>query len=747
MNTSSNPFRELQHNGFKVVGKYIYKRSETNNKNKVVGHVNEKNFWFYSENVYPFKGGLNFFNEDNLKENKKYLKEYFTKVKENDRNDFKVSFEKYLKTTKEDSIFTNWISNINQEFKNEFFKNYFDIRGVSSGYLEDAAVFPFFDFDNNFVTAQIIKYGKDGKRIKRNFSENWYHSYKPIIRKDLGFKNTDVYKVRVSCFFGENYLNGSDNIVGVVEAPKTAVILKELYPNIDWIATAGEPQIKSKSLKALKNKTVVLFPDAHTTLWKDFANDKGFYCSDILENEFTEKGDDLADYVFNTESDIFSKVHEYLYSLNIGEFDLKLNTDSLKLDYKVTGNDTNYFISVPTSYKNKKVINQIDNSVNFKIDFKGKKFDLYNDKFELYNAQIDWHKAIIEDGQIVKPSEKLFLFNLQKCFRILKELNPEIYLNVFKKVIRRFNDSNYTFNHEYILRRLVPLWDKQTVDLIVFKKQRKWKYKGSISLSKKEFNSQLNDHKFQQRLQMRLLSFSDVIEENRFIDIQTDLALSNNIRGYSKIKNLVNDWNSDVIGCKTLKTYSNKIDFITKISNRVKIAPPYINGTIYSGAYFTRFKISIAEAMRITENTNNKAVRNFLNFRPNEPMRASIKNQVLFMFENVTDAIPIRQQIGDTQRIYDFEVIENKVDNADVLSMNLNYSDAFATLENLKDIDRGLLSESQSDWFDYEFSYLSLLENINNLSYFERKDTFKDIKQRSKLIKKHYNRKFLSKSL
>ena len=164
--------------------------------------------------------------------------------------------------------------------------------------MEDATCFPFFDIDNNFVTAQIIKYGSNGKRIKNKFSTNWFHSYKPI-KKNLGLKDTDAYSVSVRCFFGENYLKHSDNIIAIVEAPKTAVILKELYQNIDWIATAGEQALFNKNLDVLENRNVILFPDAFTTKWKDFAEEKGFVCSDILERYNAENGEDIADYVFN----------------------------------------------------------------------------------------------------------------------------------------------------------------------------------------------------------------------------------------------------------------------------------------------------------------------------------------------------------------------------------------------------------------------------------------------------------------
>lgn len=465
---------KLLNNGFKVVGRYISKRSNTDNRLKVVGQVNENNLFFYSENVYPFSSGINFFEDNDTKQD---FKTYYTKVKENDRNDFDVSFEDYLNTTKKASVFNTFLNDVTRENVTKNAENYFDLRGISNGYMEDATCFPFFDIDNNFVTAQIIKYGKNGKRIKNKFSTNWYHTYKPI-KSDLGLKDTDVYSVPVKCFFGENYLKDSDNIVGIVEAPKTAVILKEIYPQIDWVATAGEQTLFNKNLDVLIDKKVILFPDAHTIKWKEFANEKGFYCSDILERNDIEAGEDIADYIFNSDADVFSELHELLFALNLGEFDFDVEADSIKLDFKVVDHQKNYFTAVPQYYKGHPVLNQLDNSNNFDIAFKGNKFDIYSDKYEIYTAQLDWHRPVIKNNKPVPMTEDDFVFKLQGVFRILKELNPKIYKGVFKHTITNLRLSNFSFNEKYILKRLVPFWDGWNRDLTVFKKDRNWKYKG-----------------------------------------------------------------------------------------------------------------------------------------------------------------------------------------------------------------------------------------------------------------------------
>lgn len=729
---------KLHSYGFKIIGKYIYKRSDSTNRFKVVGQLNEANLFFYSEDVYPFKGGLNNFDDD-FKENKKEIELYYTKVKEKQRNDFNVSFSEYVQTTVTSSIFLNFLNNKTREYLSKNCYNYFDLRGVPSGYMENAVCFPFFDIDNNFITAQIIKYDTNGKRIKSNFSTNWFHSYKPI-KKDLGLKDTDSYSVSVPCFFGENYLKDSDNIVAIVEAPKTAVILKELYPNIDWIATAGEQALFNKNLDVLKDKKVVLFPDAHTTKWKQFAELKGFYCSDILDKKKVSPGEDIADHIFNNESFIFSELHELLFSLNVGEFNFDINADAIKLDFKITDNQTNYFIAVPQYYKGHKVLNQLDNSNDFDIIFKGKKFNIYSEKYELYTAQIDWHRPKInKEKEVVKIDEKDFIFKLQGVFRILKELNPKIYKGVFKCVLLRLRESNFSFNEKYVLNRLVPLWDSYNRELSAFKKERDWKYKWSDSLSRKEFIQELNNHRFQSKLKTRLEDFNDVLNDNRFIHLETDLNLSKNIRGYLKIKNLVKQWNENIIGCKTVNTYFKKVEFFNKLEGGAKKASVHIKPTICSDAKSVPPHISINEAVKIT-GFSKRNVRDFLNFKTDSILKENIFNEVFNLLNNVSDIIPIRQKIGDTDAICDFKITESKVPNYEAKPISLK--DAFVSLRELEIIDVAEFSASEKEHYNYEYNYLTMLDKLNSNRILNRKEIVNTPANRNNFINdsfKEYN--------
>lgn len=711
----------IESKGFTIKGRYIYKRSSSHNRSKVVGQLNENNFFFYSENVYPFKGGINNFKDSNITDNNyfKYVKE----LKAKESNDFDVTFEQYIEVTKEKSIFFDWLNKENKTQINKTAENYFDLRGVYDGYMENSVCFPFIDYNDNFVTAQIIKYDSKGKRLKSEFSTNWFHSYKNI-KNSLDLK--DKYSVSINCFFGENYLKDSENIIAIVEAPKTASILKEIYPNIDWIATAGETQIKSKNLDVLKNRKVVLFPDAKTTLWSEFANENNFFCSTILEDESITSGEDIADHIFNTDSDVYSKLHDQLTTLNEGIIKGNNSFNSIELNFSVIRESQEYFTIINTNYKGKKVLVSIDNVSEFKTVFSDKLFNIYEKQFvkeegvlngyEVYSAQNDWHKPIIEQGSFRQQNEDEFIFNLQGCFRILKELNPLIYKEVFIQSLENFKDSNFVFNKDYIIRKLIPLWDNSTRDLNVFKKVRDWKFKGSKSLTRVEFIKELNNSRYRSRIKLRLKAFNDVLSENRFIHLETDLGIGKH-NYYKSITDLVKEWNEFVIGCKTYKSYINK----GLIEDCTKNTAVHIKNPIYSAVKNVQSEINYSKIAELTNIKNRNTIKSFLNFKPDNEVKERILNDVYFLLENCNDIEPIRQLIG-SKRILDFKV-EIPIDkNVLILDYAMQPDEVFKPLKTLKNVDLENLNDSKISALDSEIMYLTLLENIKTFSLNERKE-------------------------
>ena len=757
----SNLINYIESFGFKIVGRNILKRSESTRRLKTVGTLNDNNFYFYSDNVHPFKAGVNFFNDGSILEDNSH-REYISKIKENQRNDFNVSFNEYYRATASSSVFNNFLNKTTREFLSKNSDNFFDLRGIDKGYMDGAVCFPFFDIDNNFLTAQIIRYGADGKRIKSDFSTNWFHSYKKI-RESLGLNKNDKYSVKVDCFFGENHLKYSNSVVAIVEAPKTAVILKELYPNIDWIATAGEQALFNKDLSVLENRNVVLFADAHTTKWKEFAGKKGFNYCDILDIEEVEEGSDIADFILDETSIVFSELHEYIFSLNAGLFNFEINKELLEFDFKTVGKEQGFFTAVPFRVNGIDLLHQQDNSNEFEISFKGKLFNLFNKKenvqliktfpnkpapnflgYEILNANIDWHKQDRkEDGKLNGMNEKSFVWHLQKCYRTLKYLNGQatladhcvnqranrLYVQAFEKTLDELlRNSNFRFSKEYVLKILVPFWDSYNADINRFKKYRNWKYKGGDQLTRKEFERELNNDKFKEKLNIRLLALNEALKGNSFIDIESEIGLFSysKKRGYDKIFKLVKQWNTEVIGASTLKNYLSRQEFYGKMSNCTKTLPPY-NSDIYRVAKNWYNEYSISEISKLTGFKNRKYLKEWLCFSPDEDTRILIIKEVERLLNGIKNLEPMRSNASGKTRIHTFEYIAPVNAMEEVLKHKLNPSMAFPSKDELikhrdnintehlpPSIDKEQYSRNLKMVLDNEIEYLSYLDKLNN---------------------------------
>jgi len=730
----------IESKGFQIKGRYIFKRSESNNRHKVVGQLNDSNFFLYSENVYPFKQGTNYFDNSTIAD-PNYI-HYIKKEKLKVSNDFNVTFEQFIEVTKEKSIFTDWLNGKTNTFLNKGSENYFDLRGVYSGYMENSVCFPFIDIDGNFITAQIIKYDSKGSRIKSQFSTNWFHSYKDI-KKNLELK--DSYSVPVKCFFGENYLKDSDNIVAIVEAPKTASILKEVYPNIDWLATAGETQISTKNLSVLENRTVILFPDAHSSVWSEFAKKNNFYCSNILNVDSVQKGDDIADHIFNTGSSVYSEIHDQLTGISDGVTGAIDSYDELELNFQITGAEQGYFTIINPQYKKEKVQLSVNNASEFKVIFRDKLFSIYEKEFvkeegclkgyEIYSAQVDWHRPVIEKGGFRQMNEREFIFQLQGCFRILKALNPKIYLDVFERSLNNFKDSNYSFNKDYVLYDLVKQWDNCKRDLSIFKKVRDWRYTGSKSLTREEFIKELNNSRYRANLNSKANALYDVLSENRFIDIETDLLIQSNYNTYRRLTDLAKEWNEFVIGAKTYKSFINK----GKVARCTKNNAVHISNTIYTASKNVQSDFNYSKIAEITGIKNRNTIKSFLEFKTNEDVRKRIIEDVFFIVNNITIAEPVRQLIG-RKGIISFDIDITPVKDVSVFSQALSPEEVFIPLDGLKrllTVQKDELSEVQVKMIKAEIRYLELLDKIKSLSVKE-KDKMKFNEFRKGLINTYF---------
>jgi hypothetical protein len=714
----------IESKGFQVKGRYVLKYSQSTKRSKVCGYLNEKNFFLFKENVYPFKHGTNYFDNSTLVD-PNYV-HYIKEIKQNESTDFNVSFEQYIGVTKEKSIFLSWLNKEANTFLNKDAENYFDLRGVYSGDLENSVCFPFIDIEGNFVTAQILKYNKKGSRIQTGYSKNWFHSYKNIKK---GLELTDKYSVPVKCFFGENYLKDSDNIVAIVEAPKTAAILKEIYPNIDWIATAGEQTLFNKNLQVLEDRTVILFPDAHTSLWSDFAKEKNFYCSNLLDVDSVKKGDDIADHVFNENSPVYTKIHDQLTGLSEGITGAVDSYNKLEFNFQVVGKEQGYFTIINPNYKKERVLLSLDNASEYNVIFRDKLFAIYEKEFvqeegvwkgyEIYSAQIDWHRPVIEKGVGFRQmDEREFILALQKCFRILKELNPTIYLEVFKRSLKNFKDSNYSFNQDYVLNNLVKKWDNCKRDLSIFKKVRDWRFTGTKYLTRDKFTKELNNSRYRASLELKAKALYDVLGENRFIDIETDLLIKSNYNTFKKLTDLVKEWNEYVIGAKTHKSFINK----GKVVRCTKNAAVHISSSIYTAAKNVQSNFNYSKVSKITGIKNRNTIKHFLEFEADEDVRKRIIEDVFFIMKNVHIGEPIRQVIG-RKGIIDFNIEIVPIKDTSVYNQALAPGEAFSSLDSLKKLltnKENTLSEIQVEVIKDEIRHLLLMDKIKDLSIKEK---------------------------
>jgi hypothetical protein len=134
----------LHLHGFTVTNRGYIKKHKSNS---VAGQLNRTNVWFHKPNVHPFKQGKNTFKEI-LGDNTPFVP-YVPIVKES-TEEYDFTFEEYLNTTKKRNHLSTYLNPFVKCLDNETDRNPYDLRGVKSGALTDATLFPYINMQHCF---------------------------------------------------------------------------------------------------------------------------------------------------------------------------------------------------------------------------------------------------------------------------------------------------------------------------------------------------------------------------------------------------------------------------------------------------------------------------------------------------------------------------------------------------------------------------------------------------------------------
>ncbi len=198
------------------------------------------------------------------------------------------------------------------------------------------------DFQSKIRGGKIILYNKNGKRTKYI---NWIHSLK-IKRNLIDSFNLD------QCLFGEHLISKYNKPIAIVESEKTACIMSVTFEKYLWLATGSLQGLNLKKIKALKNRTIILYPDlgiegkngSPFTKWKSIceeikSNGYDIQISELLEKNGSEierkKGLDIADYFLKSSTkkpiSIRSNSNEKILKLYMKNKNLKTLIDVFEL--------------------------------------------------------------------------------------------------------------------------------------------------------------------------------------------------------------------------------------------------------------------------------------------------------------------------------------------------------------------------------------------------------------------------------
>ena len=166
-------------------------------------------------------------------------------------------------------------------------------------------IFWYVDKDGVVRMGKVMSYAANGHRDK---------SVTPlsILRELSRCGKLQADYVIKKTLFGEHllrYTAYAENVIGIVESEKSAVVCSLCFPNVLWMATGSKGNLQDERMSAVKERKVILFPDTDVdgqayTQWHkraDELNAKGWniqvcnYLEQVVTSEKKKKKIDIAD--------------------------------------------------------------------------------------------------------------------------------------------------------------------------------------------------------------------------------------------------------------------------------------------------------------------------------------------------------------------------------------------------------------------------------------------------------------------
>jgi Domain of unknown function (DUF6371) len=243
----------------------------------------------------------------------------------------------------------NFISFLKTVFKPDLVDQTIDKYKIGTSKLwNGATVFWQIDELGNARTGKIMLYDVfTGKRVKKPFDHiNWVHSVLKLPEYRLN-----------QVLFGSHLLNASNNTVAIVESEKTATIASICFPSVTWLAAGSKDGLKIEKFKPLKNRNIILYPDANAyELWNSFAikhkDSFKIKVSSLIDHSLTidekEQGEDIADFLLRT-------IPSHLKPMNDHQIRIESlsNPDGIlwKIDHEIMPDNTYHIDEIKTLIK------------------------------------------------------------------------------------------------------------------------------------------------------------------------------------------------------------------------------------------------------------------------------------------------------------------------------------------------------------------------------------------------------------